>query len=353
MSSADDVERLLAADPLWWLRDPPVPHHLCAAVHLAGDDGQRERVLRALIDALGREHADFADEVVPDLAPSWPGRELFRDWFAGVAHPSPTAVRVLGALFPGVDEVRSLLSADAPQVRGAAVRAMPAANEALVRETAVHDPSAAVRRQALEALVELRPEAPTTWNFLYERAVADPGTEPRLFALRTIAQRRPLDPRTAELLADRARTEPDTLVGSAAVGALEDEPDWDDATLHEALHDRWLGPAAVHALVSRHPTDPQPFLDLATHVHNDTRAAAIDVLATHWPDRPDVRTLVTDRATTDHDHVVRRTALVRTALTWPATRTHRLLLDRAANDPHPDIRTLAAQILAAQSEDTQ
>ncbi|GAA0237872.1 hypothetical protein [Cryptosporangium japonicum] len=348
------ISRLIAADPLWWLRDPAVPGHLGRAVaHLRGArdrDGDRERVLHALTEALSREHADFADDVVPGLDPSWPGREAFRQWF--VAHPAPsaTAVRVLGALFPGDERLRSLLTAELPAIRGAALRAVALDAEALVRDRAATDPSAAVRRQALEALVEHWPDEPRTRDFLHERVRLDVGTEPRVFAVRALARWWPREPSTTALLAGLARAERGTLVGSAAAGTLDAEPAWDDATIRGALDDRWLGPAAVHALVSTRPDDPATFatlVGLAAHVHNDTRAAALDVLGAYRPRRPDVRALLTDRAVADPDHVVRRTALVRTALTWPGEATRGLIRDRSAHDPHPDVRALAAQILDA------
>ncbi|WP_035858820.1 hypothetical protein [Cryptosporangium arvum] len=362
MSPDASISALIAADPLWWLRDPAVPAHLCRAVaRLRGTrnrDADRERVLRALTDALNREHVDFADDVVPGLDPSWPGREAFREWFVAHPNPSATGVRVLGALFPGDDLVRSLLTAGSPTVRGAAVRAhaRPGA-EALVREAAVTDPDASVRRHALEALVDTWPDEPGTREFLHERAVLDVGTEPRLFAVRTLARRWPREPGTNRLLADLARAERGTLVGSAAAGHIGDEPAWDDAAIRAALDDRWLGPVAVQALVSNHPDDPETFttlVGLADHVHNDTRAAALDVLGAYRPHRPEARALLTGRAVADADHVVRRTALARTALTWPGEATSRLLRDRSTHDPHPAVRALAAQILAAlDSSNTQ
>lgn len=321
-----EITLLLNADPLWWLRDPAVPRHLCSAVAYLGEAPRvgAERVLRALTEALTREHVDFADEIVPYLGPSWPGREVFRQWFVAAPRPSATAVRILGALFPGADEVRSLLSADSPELRGAALRTLD--SEPVVREAAVSDPSASVRRQALEALVDGWPDEPRTWEFLSERVELETGMEPRLFALRALGAERGL---------------PDDW------GA---EPVWED--LASALGDRWLGPVAVHALVARHPDDPatlSTLIELAapTNVHNDTRAAAVDVLGTRWPYEPGIRALVTDRAVADPDHVVRHTALARAALSWLDDETRRLLLDRAAHDRHADVRTLAAQILAA------
>jgi hypothetical protein len=70
------------------------------------------------------------------------------------------------------------------------------------------------------------------------------------------------------------------------------------------------------------------------------------------PDRAELRTLLTDRATTDPDQVVRQVAVQALATGWPDEPT-RTLLEHATTDHHETVRWAAMQALATGWPDKQ
>lgn len=374
---------LLDADPLWWLRHPAVPRHLCLAVACLAE-GRRtgvvaERVIRALTDALTHEHADF---VLTGLSPSWPGREHYREWYRTAPGPSGTAIRVLAALFAGDDEALELLKGTAPAtaaaveavadhwtaspgvrdwlarrasagpapVRAAALRGLarhwPLDAEDVLGQAAVGDASASVRRQALESLVTGWPDDPRTWDLVYGRAVLDVAAEPRLFAVRTIAQHRPREPSTEALLTGRVRTEPDSLVGTAAAAALREL--WNDSPdAREALRAYDAKPAqateVVEAALEDDTRTDSTALTAIRGVLDDRWLGpfAVHALASRWPDDPDTFSALVDLAGTVHNDT--RSAVVDVLGThWPGRPGVRALVaDRAVADTDFVVRRTA------------
>ncbi|MEH2456748.1 HEAT repeat domain-containing protein [Nostoc sp.] len=77
------------------------------------------------------------------------------------------------------------------------------------------------------------------------------------------------------------------------------------------------------------------------------RCAAIQALASNFPDDPDTRTFLKDRATADNDEYVRGAAIEALASNFKDDPdTHSILKDRATADNHGDVRCAAIQALA-------
>ncbi len=77
------------------------------------------------------------------------------------------------------------------------------------------------------------------------------------------------------------------------------------------------------------------------------RNAAVQTIASSWPDDPDTYPLLRDRAVSDRDGLVRQAALAALAAGWrehPATAG--LLHERATTDPDAAVRRAAVQALA-------
>ena len=103
--------------------------------------------------------------------------------------------------------------------------------------------------------------------------------------------------------------------------------------------------AAVQALATGWPDDQtrQLLIDRATTDQQwDVRRDAVQALATGWPD-DQTRQLLTDRATTDQHGNVRRDAVQALATGWPDDQTRQLLIDRATTDQQWDVRQVAIQ----------
>ncbi|MBN4003244.1 HEAT repeat domain-containing protein, partial [Nostoc sp. LPT] len=109
--------------------------------------------------------------------------------------------------------------------------------------------------------------------------------------------------------------------------------------------------AAIQALASNFPDDPDTrsiLKDRATADNSgNVRRAAIQALASNFQDDPDTRSILKDRATADNQWDVRRAAIEALASNFqddPDTRS--FLKDRATADNSGNVRRAAIQALA-------
>lgn len=215
------IDYLIAADPLWSLRDSELPHHALLAIRCLGEIrriGVLEATSIAVVDTVialieennrqeGTREMAFARTlsravlpVFTALGPHWAGRARYQDWylirgrFLPYTERSFDSSRLLAArlglvLFDGPADngvtFQDLLHIEAqhpePVNRQIAIQVLAEgwgedpATVTLLRERAVSDKTASVRSTAIEVLAKLSHEDRSTVDLLRKRAVADKG----------------------------------------------------------------------------------------------------------------------------------------------------------------------------------
>ncbi|HEU5159207.1 MAG TPA: HEAT repeat domain-containing protein [Streptosporangiaceae bacterium] len=116
--------------------------------------------------------------------------------------------------------------------------------------------------------------------------------------------------------------------------------------------DEFVRVAAVEAVASGWPQDPQALTWLQDRAANDpdgtVRAAAVQAVASGWPDDPHTLTWLQDCTVNDPDGFVRGVAVGAVASEWPQDpQALTWLQDRATNDPHEFVRAAAAEAVAS------
>ena len=352
--------------------------------NLAAVRPQADRLLRtltALIDHL-MHHQDSAaammleKSLLPAVAlvgPRWPGREIFRTWFQakglrmGWILGTPTAGRLLGALFVDSEEVRQELHALATKGHSGAWRRTGLAGLVqgwpnhpttlpLVSRSVTHDADLTIRELAVELLSDQWGGSPETLTLLRERIRMEPDESLSIAIARVIGEAWPNDDLTFGVL--RARSQGfdvwhrDDYLEALAVG-------WPDhqGTLPLLLDtvgnlDRFVGyRKAVHALAVGWPDHPEILpllLELArAEIGSVTRGDTLKALADGWPDHPQTLPLLLDAARDENGDYARSDALEALADGWPDhPETLPLLLAAARDDTDDYTRSEVLQFLA-------
>lgn len=222
------LDLLLAADPLWWLRDPAEPRHLSAAVTFLGtrvSPRDADRVRRALriasVLAPGfRLHVGDGAPTGPWVGDDGPWDEFRRDpealatiresladrWYG------PEAVRALASRWPDDPATLPTLVALASDVkvdtRAAAVEALAThwPHRPDVRALVLArftDSDGGVRHTAVERAAVAWPDG-VVRRLILERAFQDRHPDVRALALGVLVSRWPDEPGTLDALRARA-----------------------------------------------------------------------------------------------------------------------------------------------------
>ncbi|GAB2577436.1 hypothetical protein Aab01nite_11690 [Paractinoplanes abujensis] len=392
------IDRLLAADPYWRLRDK-LPQHILLAMRCLGELrkpvalGPRHRAIAGalthLLESLRSRPYDlalltaFKQIVVPvitTLGPRWPGRDYYLAWYRlrGQIHLSDLrmdsrqmasiANQIALALDPSSDLRQYLFTVATDHhheaIRRTAVEAIasgwPGDPETLLwlRERITDDADEYVRQAAVRAVASGWPEDPGTLPLLRARATGDTDAYARTAAVRAIASGWPEDAGTLPLLRECATTDEHEYVRQAALRAIASGWPEDAGTL-PLLHDYATGDAnayvrraATQAIVSGRADDPGTLFLLRERATSDhhayVRDAAIRALASGWRVHPGTLPLLHECATTDNHEDVRMAAVDALASGWPEDPgTLRLLRERSIDDGNEYVRGTAVRLLAS------
>ncbi|MFE9741687.1 HEAT repeat domain-containing protein [Streptomyces sp. NPDC006477] len=214
-----------------------------------------------------------------------------------------------------------------------------------------HDERAEVREAAVTHVADSRPPLPEARELLLDRWQHDPEARVRAEALVILADRGRTDPEIAALVVEQVRRGGDRSARSMALetlgGALRADPATRGLVRELAVQDADPGFRAAmlfHAMVND-SADETAAEFVGVRVVDDpdpaVRASALSLLGFSTP-----LSLARDRATHDEDPKVRLTAL---RVLCDRGRDDPLTLDllrAAAQDVSPDVRDLAARLLA-------
>jgi hypothetical protein len=223
--AAEVINRLLAADAMWYLRSDPVPRHVVLALQCLGEVrklgglGHQSHAVARAIASLLEEAASTSDyhlanvvvetleksavPVFTSLGEHWAGLGRYQHWYLtrgqflrqGYGLPvAAVAARLYVALLLRNDyqtrrHLITLAASGPVAIRAAAVEALvggwgadPATGE-LLRERATTDTSEYVRRTAMQALASGWGADPATAELLHERATTDTSENVRHAAM--------------------------------------------------------------------------------------------------------------------------------------------------------------------------
>jgi HEAT repeat protein len=400
----------------WKIRDNP-PRNIALAAQCAAEkqvvtklEAATKRVMVRIVQLLEHSILDretaanrmIASEIMPAVAaigPSWPGREIYLDWYLArgarlVGSPiSGLASRIAVCLYPNeprllraflssirtikdnqlaipllerlddftvtdaetLDELIGDAAADTDaRVREAAIRALTHSIaqpqvRAICLDLAGQDEDNDVREATIRALAQLAVDKEIC-AFLLGRAAADPHWSVRIAAVRVLADL-PADVDIRGMLLDRAVRDADYRVRESAVEALARMPV--DADIRALLFGRATETGnketADRALAGL-PADVEVhtlLLDRAEHAgYGAVRQAAIQALA-GLPADPATKALLLTRATDDNDPPVRKGAIQALGAATPDPDIRGLLLDRAGADHDAQVREAAVRVLGS------
>ncbi len=186
-----------------------------------------------------------------------------------------------------------------------------------------------VRREAVQAIAEGWKDDPETLPMLKSRAQTDDNKYVRRVAVQALAQGWKDDPETLFILKSRAQTDDDAYMRRVAMQKLargwKDDPDILPWLKSRAQTDdnEFVRSAAVQELARGWKDDPIMFeflIDRALHdfykrgteefskYEDNPRQTALEALVNHYPDHPQTRELLSDRAQNDPDKKVREFA---------------------------------------------
>ena len=351
--------------------------------------GRLLRTLTALIDHL-MHHQDSAGAglleksllpAVASVGPRWPDREIFQTWFRAKGLRvawilgTPTAGRLLGALFADAEEAREELHALATQAHSGIWRRTGLAGLVegwsdhpqtlpLVRSCVTRDGDRTVRLYAVKLLNERWRSSPETLTLLRERVRVEPDELLSISVAKVVGEGWPNDGPTLDVLRTRSRgfdiRNRERYLEALAAG-WRDHPDTLPLILDTTRDtDRHLGSGrGLGTLAASWPDHPETLprvLDIANDKTGDLiRDEALRILADGWPDHPETLPLLLETARNDtSDFTVgvtldftRSEALEILADGWPDhPETLPLLLETARNDTSDYNRSEALRILA-------
>ena len=168
---------------------------------------------------------------------------------------------------------------------------------AILKQCAVSDKDKDVRQEAVQLLATGWKNEPGMFAFLCDRAINDPFNgygyypgNPRQAALEVIVEHYPHNPQTKDLLRNRAENDPDKKVRLCAIKQLIST--WkNDPGMFEFLC----------VLAIQYPYKYYWFDDYL-------RQTALEAIVEHYPDHPQTKDLLRDRAENDHDRNMRKLA---------------------------------------------
>ena len=325
--AAQAIDWLLAADPVWFLRDG-TPRHLLLAVRFLGEvhkpgalRAQSLAVVRAIIESLEVHHrgeaASAALPVLARLGPDWAGAPAYQAWYqvngARYARGRPGSI-------PAVEAVhQALLGPQGQRHENAAERARRRRWVTNVMNSRI-GPGASPIDMIIMNVAASSPDDPGTRPWLI-RCAATRDARGRAQALRSLADHW-ASPGTVRLLRRHAESDPVPKVRAAAIEAL--------ATVPDGLADcaAWLRERAVH------------------DEHADVRSAAVTAAASVSL-ASDLADWLYERAVADKHGDVRQAALHGLAgRAREGPRVFSWLRDRAVEDPAGYVRANAIQVMA-------
>jgi hypothetical protein len=366
------IDRLLAADPQWFRRRGWLPRHVLLAVRcLSAVSGAEALTLRshALADAVvdllevagvgpAEAHGALAtavvDEVLPvfvRLGPRWTGRARFADWYL-----------TAGQHMPGYRDRRSDDAVVAAARLFLALQPRDELGIDRLRRQAVEGHRTEIRQAAIHALVAARHEAPDTLPWLRRYVVAagsDAGQWNEIIRRPDVAARPP-------------NVEWHNRIGSDAYGsarrvAIElidrywphtDEPEIADWLLgHINVEpEAEVRAAAIKVVAARLAGDHRArrrLLKIAGGGWPDfgiTRAAAVEAIASGWPDSDDLLHRLYDWGATAGDRHSRPAAIHAIGAGWAGRPEPVAWLHDQATVPrrwHEEAQQAAIKVLAA------
>ncbi|WP_203833145.1 NACHT domain-containing protein, partial [Actinoplanes regularis] len=322
------LDRLLTADPLWYLRPDTLPQHLLLAIRCLAEirkpgaiHRQNIAIARALTDLLETVTDRPFDLALPTairqtivpvmtgLGPRWTGRDHYLGWY-----------RIRSRVISDT-EYSSTEAVPLATLIAAALGTSSTVQQ--LRTTAVLGTHVTIRRAAVQAIAVVWPDDPDTSRWLRGRVTTDPDPFVREAAVLAIAVGWPGDPDTLPLLRDHAANDPSPYVREAAV---------------RAIVIGWPGdPDILSWLRDRAATDPFPFV----------REAAVLAIAVGWSDHPDALSWLRGRAAIDSDESVRQGVARAIVVGWPGDPDSLpWLCDRAATDDFATVREAAVRAIA-------
>ncbi|GLW28525.1 HEAT repeat domain-containing protein [Actinoplanes regularis] len=358
------IDRLLTADPLWYVHPNGLPQHLLLAIRClaeirkpGGVHRQSIAIARALADLLETVVGQPSNSALPtairqtvvpvmtSLGPRWTGRDHYLGWYRVQIHTMsdadsflteavPLATLIAAVLDPS-DTFHQRLRATAvlathSTLRRAAVQAIAAGwaddpgTLSWLRDRFIADPDGFVRRTVVQAVGAGWADDPGTLSWLRDRFIADPDGFVRRTVVQAVGAGWADDPGTLPWLRDCSGTDADGSVREVAVQAIV--AGWAD------------DPGTVRLLHERFATDPD----------GSVRRAVVLAIAAGWADDPGTLSWLRDCSATDADASVREVAVQAIAAGWADdSGTLSWLRDCSATDADGSVREVAVQAIAA------
>jgi len=367
------IDRLLAADPLWFQRRGWLPRHVLLAVRCLSAVSLAEALTlrsRALADAVvgllevasvrpaeahGGLAGAFAEEILPVFAwlgPQWAGRARYQDWYLTV-----------GQHMPGYERTRS---DDAVVVAARLFLALQPRDEQSIdrlRQQAVNGHRTEIRQAAIHTLVAARQDVPDTLPWLRRYVVAagsDAGQWNDIIGRPDVAAQPPPELQWhSRIGADahgRARRVAVELIDMCWPHA--DEPEIAGWLLDHVRTEpeAEVRAAAIKVVAARRAGDPRVrrrLLKIAGAGWRDfgvTRAAAIEGIAAGWPDHDDLLRSLYDWGAKAGDDHARPAAIHAIGVGWAGRPEPVAWLHDQATVPrrwHEEAQLAAIKVLAA------
>jgi hypothetical protein len=352
------VDRLLRADPLWYLRRGALPQHIFLAARCLGEVrrpnalGHRNiMVVRALIDVLDVLENRIWDnslatairrQVLPVMArmdARWSARETYLAWYRVRSlmtgrrrSPDTNPDHVATSLANALDHAGSL--------------------RPWMSLVSVIGGDATVRQAAVDSVATRWPDHPDTVPLLDLCATGDMSWAVRCTATAGLATTSPDRPETRRFLCLQAAADGDAYVRQVAIDAIA--TGWPDRAEHFALIAGFATDddsaetrrAAINASVLGWPNHIGTFALLADRAVDDpddeVRQAAVEALILGWLDHPGTLPLLLDLAYTDDSQFVRHAAIEGIVTgRRESPETPALLHDRAIGDSEGFVRLTA------------
>ena len=365
--TAQAIDWLLTADPLWFLHDEGVPRHVLLALRCLGEvrkpgtvTAQSLAVAGALIGLLEipQHHLNSAAQsalektavpVLARLGPRWAGQRLFENWYQarGRHHDVswPGSVPAVGRMH------LALVGRDHPESADPATAARRR-RELTGRLITRRRPGAGLAEQLRYVATRWRDD-PETRTWLLGCAVAR-DAHGRAQALRVLAEEWS-SPDFVLLLCGLAVSDPAPEARKAAIKALTVVPDgltgrltWLQARAADDEHHD-VREAAVSAVAGASPgPDVTEWLceRAVADQHRYVRAAAVNALARRSRDDPRIAGWLRDRAAAAPDDLVRGRALQALADDYADRDLSEWLRDPAVSDQAEVIRRMSPRALA-------